>query len=107
MPGNGLQIVEIDYRKMLPERNLTPESPVIAGLIQFERYDNRFHWNRPDSIIEIYVPLETAAGGQALDHLVPVSVVGLSVVEFASNNSVMATKILALLEKSGITWASA
>jgi arginase family enzyme len=56
-----------------------------------------------------------AAGGIALDHLVPVltdlnshySVVGLSVVEFASNNSVMATKILALLEKSGITWASA
>ena len=58
--------VNIIYRRMLPERNLTPESPDKAGLIQFERYDNRFHWNRPDSIIEIYVPLETAAGKMEL-----------------------------------------
>ncbi len=49
------------YKKMLPERNLTPESQEKAGLIHFERYDNRFHWNRPDSIIEIYVPMETGA----------------------------------------------
>ena len=47
------------YKKMLPERNLTPESQHNAGLIHFERYDNRFRWNRPDSIIEIYVPLVT------------------------------------------------
>jgi AraC family transcriptional regulator len=58
--------VNIIYRRMLPERNLTPESAQKAGLIQFERYDNRFHWNRPDSIIEIYVPLETAAGKMEL-----------------------------------------
>lgn len=47
------------YKEMLPERNLIPESREKAGLIQFERYDSRFHWNRPDSIIEIYVPIET------------------------------------------------
>lgn len=47
------------YNEMLPERNLMPESREKAGLIQFERYDRRFHWNRPDSIIEIYVPIET------------------------------------------------
>ena len=47
------------YKELLPERNLTPESEEKAGLIHFERYDNRFHWNRPDSIIEIYVPLQT------------------------------------------------
>ena len=49
------------YKKILPANNLAPESPLKAGLIQFERYDNRFHWNRPDSILEIFVPLETVA----------------------------------------------
>ena len=47
------------YKKILPQRNLTPEPHLKVGLIQFEKYDNRFHWNRPDSIIEIYVPMET------------------------------------------------
>ncbi len=59
---NGLKsTVDSIYRKILPQRNLKPESHVKAGLIQFEKYDNRFHWNRPDSIIEIFVPLETFA----------------------------------------------
>ena len=48
------------YKKILPERNLTVESQEKAGLINFERYDSRFHWNRSDSIIEIYVPIETS-----------------------------------------------
>ena len=51
------------YKKMLPEREVVPESMEKAGLIHFERYDNRFHWNKPDSIIEIYVPIETFAKG--------------------------------------------
>ncbi len=49
------------YKKVLPERNLTPEPQGKADVIHFEKYDNRFHWNRPDSIIEIYVPIETGA----------------------------------------------
>jgi predicted transcriptional regulator YdeE len=47
------------HKKILPENNLSRESPQKAGLIQFERYDKRFQWNKPDSIIEIYVPIET------------------------------------------------
>ena len=47
------------YKKLLPQRNISAESREKAGLIHFEKYDNRFHWNRPDSLIEIYVPLET------------------------------------------------
>ena len=56
------------YKKMLPERNLTPESQEKAGLIHFEKYDNRFHWNRFDSLIEIYVPIETGAQGDGVIH---------------------------------------
>ena len=59
---NGLKTtVDSIYKKILPQRNLKPEPHVKADLIQFEKYDNRFHWNRPDSIIEIYVPMETVA----------------------------------------------
>ena len=47
------------YKNILPQSNLTLESPEKAGLIHFERYDYRFHWNRRDSIIEVYVPIET------------------------------------------------
>ncbi|MCP4688328.1 MAG: hypothetical protein GY859_09765 [Desulfobacterales bacterium] len=47
------------YKRTLPGQNLRPESRGKAGLIHFERYDNRFRWSRPDSIIEVYVPLET------------------------------------------------
>ena len=46
------------FKKMLPERNIKHRFEEKAGLIQFEKYDNRFHWNRPDSLIEIYVPIE-------------------------------------------------
>ena len=46
------------YKRILPAKNITPEPLYKAGLIQFEKYDNRFHWNRSDSIIEIYVPIE-------------------------------------------------
>ena len=59
---SGLQsTVHAIHKEILPQNNLTREAPQKAGLIQFERYDNRFHWNKPDSIIELYVPLETDA----------------------------------------------
>jgi predicted transcriptional regulator YdeE len=73
--NNSFQLVEIElirgklrylnstihaiYKKMLPGRNIKPRFEEKAGLIQFERYDNRFHWNKPDSLIEIYVPIIT------------------------------------------------
>jgi len=47
------------YKKILPERNIKPRFEKKTGLIQFEKYDNRFHWDKPDSLIEIYVPIIT------------------------------------------------
>jgi predicted transcriptional regulator YdeE len=51
------------YTRILPDKEFIPEPQEKAGLIHFERYDNRFHWNRADSVIEIYVPIETSAKG--------------------------------------------
>ena len=34
---------------------------IISSLWKRFNYDNRFQWNKPDSIIEIYVPVETVA----------------------------------------------
>jgi hypothetical protein len=48
--GDRFQFVEID---------LIPAVGISATLT------NRFHWNRPDSIIEIYVPIETVAKNSA------------------------------------------
>lgn len=42
------------YRHLLP--NIHYE-PLKEDCIHFERYDHRFHWNREDSIIEIWVPI--------------------------------------------------
>ena len=40
---NGLKTtVNSIYKKILPQNNLTPEPYAKAGLIQFEKYDNRF-----------------------------------------------------------------
>lgn len=46
------------YKNILPKSNLKIETHAKAGLIHFEKYDKRFNWNSPDSIIEIYLPLE-------------------------------------------------
>lgn len=43
------------YRNLLP--NIKYE-PLPTDLIHFEKYDERFHWNRENSIIEIWIPIK-------------------------------------------------
>ncbi len=45
------------YKKFLPESALQINKN--RELIHFEEYDYRFKWNRSDSIIDIYIPLES------------------------------------------------
>ncbi len=44
------------YRKIIPEFGLKIEADRSNGLIHFERYDYRFHWNNPTSLIELNLP---------------------------------------------------
>lgn len=43
------------YQNLLPHTNY---KPIKEDCIHFEKYDHRFHWNREDSIIEIWIPIE-------------------------------------------------
>lgn len=43
------------YKNKIPRANYKID--LDRALIHFEHYDHRFHWDRKDSIIEIYVPL--------------------------------------------------
>lgn len=45
------------YKKILPASELTLNEN--RELIHYEQYDHRFNWNSPDSVIEIYVPLDS------------------------------------------------
>ncbi len=45
------------YTTHLPALETMRSTPEDAGLFHFERYDARFHWNRLDSCINVYVPL--------------------------------------------------
>lgn len=38
--------------------NLKIEDHTKTGFIHFEKYDCRFKWNNPNSIIDIYLPLK-------------------------------------------------
>ena len=40
------------YKKILPN---TEYIPMQESFLHFERYDYRFHWNRENSIIEIWL----------------------------------------------------
>lgn len=42
------------YKNILPDTKCVP---VKDAFLHFERYDYRFHWNREDSIIEIWLPI--------------------------------------------------
>ena len=42
------------FKNILPNNNFNPN---IEGLIYFEKYDNRFHWNKNNSVIELYISL--------------------------------------------------
>ena len=46
------------YTKFLPESNF--ELDESRTTIHFEQYDHRFLWNKPNSIIDIYVPIKTS-----------------------------------------------
>ncbi len=43
------------YEKILPYTGL---EPIRDNFFHFEKYDYRFHWNREDSVIEIWVPVK-------------------------------------------------
>lgn len=44
------------YQEILPD---TDYIPLQDKFLHFERYDYRFHWNMEDSIIEIWMPIES------------------------------------------------
>jgi predicted transcriptional regulator YdeE len=61
--GNMMEIKDTlydIYKKLLPNSELTVEHHSKTGFIHFERYDFRFKWNDPNSIIEIYLPLNAS-----------------------------------------------
>lgn len=52
---NGLKVtVDSVYENLISENGICLKSDAFS---YFERYDFRFHWNRQDSIIEIYFPI--------------------------------------------------
>ena len=46
------------YKVILPKSNLNIENDKQTGFIHFEKYDYRFQWNKPNSEIDIYLPLK-------------------------------------------------
>lgn len=42
------------YNQLIPQNDIIINS---ENFFYFERYDYKFHWNRSDSIIEIYLPI--------------------------------------------------
>jgi len=44
------------YRNVIPSQCITIHAN--RALIHYERYDYRFNWNDPNSMIDIYVPLD-------------------------------------------------
>lgn len=47
------------YKVILPNSNIQIELASKTGFIHFEKYDFRFQWNKPNSIIDIYLPINT------------------------------------------------
>ena len=43
------------YKNIIPMSNLKIDKK--RFLIHYEQYDNRFHWNKTDSVIDIFVPI--------------------------------------------------
>lgn len=50
------------YKVILPKSNLKIEDQTKTGFIHFEKYDYRFKWNKPNSIIDIYLPIKPING---------------------------------------------
>ncbi len=49
------------YKNILPNSSLTIEHYSKIGFIHFEKYDHRFRWDKPNSEIDIYLPIKTKA----------------------------------------------
>jgi predicted transcriptional regulator YdeE len=47
------------YKNILPNSNLTIEDYSKIGFVHFEKYDYRFCWDKPNSEIDIYLPIKT------------------------------------------------
>ncbi|EKT3957601.1 effector binding domain-containing protein [Flavobacterium psychrophilum] len=47
------------YKVLLPKLDLKIEDHTKTGFLHFEKYDYRFQWNKPTSIIDIYLPIKT------------------------------------------------
>ncbi len=53
--GRISETIDEIYRKLIPNAGI--ETDLGRSLVHFERYDSRFHWNRRDSLVELYVPV--------------------------------------------------
>lgn len=47
--------IDYIYKEIIPKNGINIDN---SQLIYFEKYDCKFHWNRQDSIIEIYIPIK-------------------------------------------------
>ena len=47
------------YKVFLPQSNIKIEDHTKTGFLHFEKYDYRFQWNKLNSIIDIYLPINT------------------------------------------------
>ncbi len=56
---NIKQTIHNIYKNILPNSNLIIEHESKTGFIHFEKYDYRFRWDHPNSIIDIYLPINT------------------------------------------------
>ena len=57
MEGIKQTLIDI-YKIQIPKLNIQIQSPEKTGFMHFEKYDYRFQWNNPASIIELYLPSE-------------------------------------------------
>ena len=53
--GNIYETYKEIYQEILPN---TEYVPLKDDFLHFERYDYRFHWNKENSIIEIWIPIK-------------------------------------------------
>lgn len=53
--GNIKSTINQIYKTIIPASNFNINKNRI--LIHYERYDYRFNWNKPNSVIDIYVPI--------------------------------------------------
>lgn len=56
---NIKQTINHIYKNILPNSNLKIEQHSNTGFIHFEKYDYRFRWDKPNSEIDIYLPIKT------------------------------------------------